>query len=313
MRMNKFTAETQKHRGKLGKTSSVIANFFLALAFYFNNSVALWFCGLCFFASTSFAQQKIAVLIPEKTYQSQIFAEKLGNSLTKDFKVLDDSLSAAAFRSASYEKPFNLSLEESKNIGAAIGCDYFLLIKAENQRRYSFEKKEYYESYAVVYAVSSRTGRLVFWKLAGSEAETTEKAEKKLFASINNLSAEISDQLKTTTTDELNEKAAQKLEKLPAENSLEAKNFRPPLPYRRIKPPYTRLANLYTVEATIDIEIDVDENGKIRRTEITRWAGFGLDESVDKTIRQMNWKPADRDGKSLPMRVLLRYNFKKIQ
>lgn len=257
--------------------------------------------------------QKIAVLVPEKTYQSQVFVEKLEYSLSNNFKILDDSLSETAFNSARYEKPFNLSREESKNVGAAIGCDYFLLIKAENQRRYALEKKEYYESYAVVYVVSSRTGKLVFWKLISREAESVEKAEKKLFASTDDLSAEISDQLKIVTKDELNEKAAPKLEELPAENSPEAKNFRPPLPYKRIKPPYTRLANLYRVEATVDIEIDVDENGKILNTRIVRWAGFGLDESVDKTIRQMNWKPADRNGKSLPMRVLLRYNFKKIE
>lgn len=274
---------------------------------------ALRLCGFALILFFPTLAQKISVLIPEKTYQSQIFAERLESFLSNNFKILDDSLSETAFRSAKFEKPFNLSLGESKNIGAAIGCDYFLLIKAENQRRYSFEKKEYYESYAVVYVVSSRTGRLVFWKLISSEAETVEKAEKKLFDSVNDLSAEISDKLKITTKEELNEKAAQKLEKLPAEDSPEAKNFRPPLPYKRIKPPYTPLANLYSVEATVDIEIEVDENGKIGRTEIIRWAGFGLDESVEKAIRQMNWKPADRDGKTLPMRVLLRYNFKKIQ
>ena len=37
-----------------------------------------------------------------------------------------------------------------------------------------------------------------------------------------------------------------------------------------------------------------------------------LDESVDKTVRAMNWRPAERNGKSLPMRFLVRYNFKKI-
>lgn len=278
-----------------------------------NRCLSAFVCGLFFFVSVSFAQSKIAVLIPEKTYQSQIFVEKFASSLSTNFKILDDSLSETAFRSAEHKKPFNLSLEDAKNVGAAIGCDYFLLIKAENQRRNSLVKGEYYESYAVVYAVSSRTGRLVFWKLISREAETSEKAEKKLFDSVNNLSVEISDQLKIITNDELNEKAASKLEELPAENSPEAKGFRPPLPYKQITPTYTRLAYLYSVEATVDIEIDVDETGKIRRTKITRWAGFGLDESVDKTVRQMNWKPADRDGKTLPMRVLLRYNFKKIE
>ena len=259
------------------------------------------------------AQKKIAVIIPEKTYQSRIFVEKLESSLSNRFKILDDSLSDAAFRSAKYEKPFNLSLEESKNTGAAIGCDYFLLVKAENQRRNSLLKGEYYESYAVVYAVSSRSGQLVFWKLVSREAQSSDKAEGKLFDAADDLSAEISDRLKTVAEQQSNEASAQKLEELPAVDSPEAKGFRPPLPYRRVKPAYTPLADLYGVEATVDIEIDVDENGKIPRAEITRWAGFGLDESVDKTVRQMNWKPADRDGKNLPMRVLLRYNFRKIE
>jgi hypothetical protein len=262
---------------------------------------------------TASAQPKIAVLVPEKTALSQAFAEKLETSLAKSFKVLDASLSETAYRSANYEKPFNLSLAEAKNIGAAVGCDYFLLVKADTLRRYSFEKKEFHESYAAIYAVSSRTGRLVFWKLANSETETAEKSEGKLSNSVNALSAEISDKLKLAAREDPNEKPIAKLEELPAEDSPEAKNFRPPLPYKRIKPEYTKIANLHSVEATVDAEIDVDANGKILKTEIVRWAGFGLDESVMETIYKMQWRAASRGGKNLPIRVLLRYNFKKIE
>ena len=259
------------------------------------------------------AQSKIAVLSPEKKLQTQTFSETLEKSLSKNFRILHGSLSDTAFRSAKYEKPFNLSREESKNIGAAIGCDYFLLVKAETLRRYSFSKKEFYESYGIVYAVSSRSGRLVFWKLTNGEAETAEKSEKKLFDSVKDLSAEISVKLGTASKEEFDEKHAAKMEELPAENSLEAKNFRPPLPYKRIRPEYTKIANLYGIEATVDAEIDVDENGKILNIEIVRWAGFDLDESVTETIRKMQWRAASRDGKNLPLRVLLRYNFKKIE
>jgi len=277
--------------------------------------VHLWTIFFLFFLNCSLlavsAQSKIAVLTPEENAQTQKFAVNLEISLSKNFKILDGSLSEMAFRSAKYEKPFNLSREESKNIGAAIGCDYFLLVKADTLRRYSFSKKEFYESYAVVYAVSTRTGRLVFWKLTNAETETAESSERKLFDLLKDLSAEITDKLRTTSKEELNEKTAAKLEELPVENSLEAKNFRPPLPYKRIRPEYTRIANLYSVEATIDAEIDVDENGKILNIEIARWAGFGLDESVTETIRKMQWRAASRGGKNLPLRVLLRYNFKK--
>lgn len=283
------------------KTAFICA--YLRLIFYF-------FFFSCLLPAVD-AQSKIAVLVPEKNAQSQTFAEKLEISLSNNSRVLDGSLSAAAFRSAQYEKPFNLPRKESKNIGAAIGCDYFLLVKSDTLRRYSFSKKEFYESYSVVYAVSSRSGRLVFWKLTNGEAETAEKAQRKLFDSIKGLAAEISNKLKITSGEEPDEKPAVKLEELPADNSPEAKNFRSPLPYKRIRPEYTKIANLYGVEATVDAEVDVDENGKVLSIEIVRWAGFGLDESVTETIRKMQWRPASRDGKSLPLRVLLRYNFKK--
>lgn len=269
-------------------------------------------CGLILLFASALSAQKIAVLTPEKNGQSEGFTEKLETSLTEKFKVLDSSLSEAAFLSSNPEKPFNLTTQEAKIIGAAIGCDFFLLVKSENLRRYSFEKKEYFESYAAVYAVSSRTGRLVFWKLRTFNGYKSNDAERLLFESVNDLTKEISDKLPTIANEEIGEKIA-KLEEVPDENSPEAKFFRSPLPYKRLSPQYTSLANLYGIAATVDIEVDFDESGNILRTEVVRWAGFGLDESVTETVRKMNWRPATRDGKTLPIRVLLRYNFKKIE
>ena len=257
--------------------------------------------------------QKIAVLTPDQTVGSQIFAARLEKSLSQNYNILDASLSEAAFRSNSYENPFNLSSTEAKNIGARVGCNYFLLVKYETLRRSSFKKDEYYESYAVIYAVSSRTGNLVFWKLNSFEADKPSAAEKKLFDSIDATAKEISDNLQAAKYREITQTENRNIEELPLENSPEAKNFRPPLPYRRIKPEYTATANFYDIEATVDISVDVDENGKILRTEITRWAGYGLDESVTEAVRKMNWRPATRSGKLLPLRILLRYNFKNIE
>lgn len=285
-----------------------------AQRFFYKFFFASW-C-LCVFAlilAFPVFAQKIAVLTPDKTIGSRIFAAELEKSLSQNFTILDASLSEAAFRSNSYENPFNLSAAEAKNIGAAIGCNYFLLVKYETLRRSSFKKDEYYESNAVIYAVSSRTGNLVFWKLHVFEADKPSEAEKKLFDSTSALIKEISDALQTAKNREIMPTENRNIEELPLENSPEAKNFRPPLPYRRITPEYTATANFYDIEATVDILVDVDETGKILRTEITRWAGYGLDESVTEAVRKMNWRPARRNGETLPMRILLRYNFKNIE
>jgi hypothetical protein len=182
------------------------------------------------------AQTKIAFIIPEKNSRSVDFAEKLKDSFSKDAKVLDISLSEAAFRAQNLDKPFNLSLGEAKNVGAAIGCDYFLLIKAENLRRASLSKGDFYESYAVIFTVGSRVGKLVFWKFGSFEAETAEDADKKLFASVESLAAEISGKLKNAGKSEFEKKVEPMFEKLPEDDSPAAKNFRPPLPYKRFRP-----------------------------------------------------------------------------
>jgi len=71
------------------------------------------------------------------------------------------------------------------------------------------------------------------------------------------------------------------------------------------------MAFLYDVKGTVEVMVDLDDKGNIIKTEIARWAGFGLDESVIDAVRKMNWRPAERNGKPLPTHFLLRYNFKK--
>jgi TonB family protein len=86
---------------------------------------------------------------------------------------------------------------------------------------------------------------------------------------------------------------------------------RPPRAFRRLKPAYPDAAAHARVEAVVDVLVDVDEKGEVSHAEISRWAGYGLDESVMTTVKQLHFFPAMREGRAIPMRVLLRYNFRK--
>ena len=86
---------------------------------------------------------------------------------------------------------------------------------------------------------------------------------------------------------------------------------RAPRPYVRLKPPYPETAARAEIEATVDVLVDVDAHGEVGRVEIARWAGYGLDQSVVDTVRQLHFFPAQRDRVAIPLRVLLRYNFRK--
>ena len=273
----------------------------------------LLFTFIFFVLSFPVSAQRIAILAPDGDDISRNFATRLEAQLAEKVRVLDDAMSEAAFLSAKAENPFNLTVSASKATGAAIGCDYFILVSSATIRRSSSKRTEYYESHAASYTVSTRTGRLVFWRLLRFEESKPQAAQNLLNDAAGQLAMEIENKLRLAAKSEFAEPPLSEMEEPPDDALPAAKNFRAPIPYRRIKPEYTADAFLYDIKATVDIVVDLDKNGTILRTEIVRWAGYGLDESVEKAVRTMNWRPAERNGKSLPMRILLRYNFKKIE
>lgn len=267
------------------------------------------FCG-----SILATAQRIAVLAPDKTARSQNVRELLEKKLSGKFRLIDDSLAETVPLNSTDQNIFNLSTEDAQNFGSALGGNFFVLVKAATLRRATLSKPDFYiESYAVVYLVSARTGRLALWKLLSFRSPTADESEKQLAVSLDSLGGEISDRIMSANKEEISQENSPEPIELPNENSPEAKSFRVPLPFRRLKPEYTTTANFYSVTATVDAAVDLDENGAVERVTIERWAGYGLDESVEAAIRKMQWRAAEKDGKALPIRVLLRYNFKKIE
>ncbi len=270
-------------------------------------------CFVCvFFIATNVAAQRVAIIAPQKNAPDAAYSELLIQNLGTSVRILDSSQSDTAFRSVNIRDVFNMGLDEAKAAGNVMGCDYFVLIRTGEQRRSSFSRSDYYEAFAVHYVVSTRTGELVSWLLKSFEADDQIKANRILADSVSDTGKEIANEINLAVLAGRRAPHDIKIEEVPLADSPAATNLKAPIPYRRIKPDYTSIAFLYDVRATIDIEADVDLDGRILATRIVRWAGYGLEESVERAVRSMNWRPAMRAGKPLPMRVLLRYNFTKV-
>ena len=254
----------------------------------------------------------MAILVPEKSDRDIGYAQQLGSMLPRPARLQDLGQSIAAFRSLDVKNPYNMTAVESRAAASVMGCEYFIVVRTGGLRRESFSKPEYYEAYSVLYLVSGRTGLLSGWWLKSFEGSNQSNADQQLSASIDSAAVEIANRIKSTLATESQLVQTVNIEEVPAEKSPAADGLKPPIPYRRLKPEYTSTAALYDIKATVDLEADIDVDGKILATRIVRWAGFGLDESVDTAVRSMNWRPAMRNGKPLPMRILLRYNFTKL-
>jgi TonB family protein len=247
----------------------------------------------------------------------QAFGEN--DESSKQFALIDKDLATAAARGSGFQGSLTLTTQEARDIGAAIGCEFYFLGDAQTLRRLPSNGAAYFESYASVFIVSARTGRLIFWERPLERRDTAAEAEQSLLQVLT--SADTRRRYQKAIRQALEDERAQResaiekpasiIEVMSEDDNVENKETRPPRPFRRFKPPYTEAAARTEVEAIVDILVDVDVRGEISRMEIARWAGYGLDQSVIDTVKQIHFFPAMRAGVAIPMRVLLRYNFRK--
>ncbi len=264
-------------------------------------------------------KQRVAVLDFGDAETGRRVADQFSILLSqeKNAIAIDRALSRAAARGVGYTGSLNMTLAEARDLGAAIGCDYFVTGDAQTIRRSTSATPVYYEAYASIFVVSARTGKLIMWERPSVEAATPGEAEKSLLAGLQRQTPRARVAITRAEQDDFlrrkRERASETLpiEDAPEEGSHAAANYRAPLPYRRLRPPYPETAARAEAEATVDASVEIDAKGEVVRVEIVRWAGFGLDESVIETVRQLHFRPAMRDGVPTPVRVLLRYNFRR--
>ena len=278
--------------------------------------------GVCAVAQTSGRPATIAVLDLSSSSTGRAAAAKLAANLKNeaDISVFDRDQVRAAAIGAGYDGSFNLALDDARNLGQALGSDFFVVGDAQTLRRSPSKGPVYFESYASVFLVSSRTGRLVTWERPSFEARTASEAEQALLSNLSdsNIRLRLTSALRKTQADERGERELSSDKSVPVieeapddEKHAAAQGLRLPKPFRRLIPAYPETAAKAEAEATVDVLVDLDERGDVTRVEIARWAGFGLDQSTMETVRRLRFFPAMRDGVAVPMRVLLRYNFRK--
>jgi TonB family protein len=265
---------------------------------------------------------KVAVLDLGSSSIAKLANDKLRQTLAshREFSVLDSELTSAVARGTGYSGSLNLSLSEARDLGAVLAADFYLLGDAQTLRRSASNNDKYFEAYCTIFLVSSRTGRLIHWERPSFQAETDKAAEAQL---LNQLSLEesyhaLAVSMRRAQEDERNERALiidpnePVIEDAPDDDQkAQAEGLRLPKPYRRLRPEYPDSAARADAEATVDALADVGADGEVSQVRIARWAGFGLDETTLTTVRQLHFFPAMKNGTAVPMRVLLRYNFRK--
>ncbi len=264
--------------------------------------------------------ERVALLDLGTTDTARHVAERITRNLgnVQSIVLVDHELAMSAARGVSYDGSLNMTLEEARNLGAAIGCDYFIAGDAQTIRRSASDRPVYYEAYAALFIVNANDGHLLKWYRPRSEKPTALEAEQSLLVELDRLAPAYIDEIKraaeTYRVARLSPPSRESpgFEPAPDDEKLAAeKGIRLPQPYRRLRPEYPRSAAEADAEGTVDVLVDIDVKGEVAGLDVVRWAGFGLDEAAKQTIRQLHFRPAMIKNAPVPMRIMLRYNFRR--
>ena len=247
----------------------------------------------------------------------------LVDALRRDQRVsvIDDSLVRPAVSGIGYDGSINMSKDEARKLGAAIGCDFFIVGKTEALSRSDHENESHEEAYAAIMIVDGRSGALQVFDFVSSKAATRENAISAVLKNLNERTQSYIDQMvqagasasaaRLEASSNSEPKNREPIEDIPADGSRRSAGFTPPEFLNRVRPDYPPQADLADITATVEAMAVFRSNGQVGNIEITRWAGFGLEESSERAIRQLKFKPATRDGRPINVRALIQYNFRR--
>ena len=235
--------------------------------------------------------------------------------------VIDDTLVRPAVSGIGYDGSINMSKDEARKLGAVIGCDFFIVGKTEALSRSDHENESHEEAYAAIMIVDGRSGALQVFDFVSSKAATRENAISAVLKNLNERTPSYIDQIvhagasalaiQLEASSNSEPKNREPIEDIPADGSRRAAGFTPPEFLNRVRPDYPPHADLADITATVEAMAVFRSNGQVGNIEITRWAGFGLEESSERAIRQLKFKPATRDGRPINVRALIQYNFRR--
>ena len=230
--------------------------------------------------------------------------------------LVDRALIGPAVAGVGYDGSINMSRDEARGLGAAIGCDFFVIGKHDVFTISETKGEEHQEAIVGVMIVDARSGGLAVFDFISEKGATQDAALRALSSVLATRAPKYIEEIAAYRAGRFSRRqviaADDHVEDIPNADSAAAAGFKPPEFLTRSKPVYTLQADRADVTATVEALGVFRADGTVGEVVITRWAGFGLDAAAEQAIRQLKFKPAERDGRPVSVRAAIRYNFRRI-
>ncbi len=240
--------------------------------------------------------------------RSEVARQLAGSGVaTLDFGLVD-----AASRGVGFNGSLNPTKDEVRRVASAIGCDILVLGTSSVAERESSDRARRWDAFAGLFLVDGRSGNLLHYnglRLFGGERTEVERllldavaVEVKSWSRrIDLLDREVDERPETGSPESFLDFVA---------NPEGNKDEIPPRFFSRPVPAYTADADRIHATATVELLVEFLADETYGRIVLVRWAGFGLDESAIAAVKASKFWPARRNGRFVPARAMLRFNFR---
>jgi TonB family protein len=261
---------------------------------------------------------RIRVAVVETSWDQMEFSQTAIQSLRTSLSrieritVVEPDLVQSAVRGFGYDGSLNLMVSEARDLGAAIGCDFYILGRGRISPRSLNAEQVVHRAWLALFFVDARSGELARFEFMEKEHRDAGAASHSLFSELESKLSLDLDQVRRRNGQieqsppgaspdviEINDPTA------PAQ----AGSVEPPRILSSLKPSYTRTAHMADVFATVELKVTFFPDGSIGPIDVVRWAGFGLDESAIEAARRLRFRPARRHNQPIAARALVQYKF----
>ncbi|MFY9221443.1 MAG: hypothetical protein WAQ98_02170, partial [Blastocatellia bacterium] len=243
----------------------------MRLAFLLISLVFLLF----FLAPKALAQtaEKLTLAILFEDEESLKFSPTLNKNLSElNFQVQEKNLTETISKNLLSPNRMNLSCQDARNLGQALGIEVFLVVKSKLVERAEVGATLYGECYLALAFVSSRSGQLILFDFIETKESTliqaAQIANKQLTENLPNyskdISAFLSNELKPPSFDPIDLEAIE----IPDTNSPLNERFDQPEFLKRTQPIYSEKARKMAVSASIELEVVLRKDSTIGNIKI---------------------------------------------
>ncbi len=280
--------------------------------------IALVLFLLLFSVSQAFAQniksENLTLALLPQDPESQSFSPNLVKALEKEgFSLQEKTLTETISKNLKFSNPMNLTLNEARNLGQALGVDGFVIVRSTLTERADVGASLYGDCYLAIAFISTKSGKLSLFDFIEIKEPSIKQAFEVAIKKLLNQIPSYTEQFLISLNNQLSPPKLEQIDidaiEIPAEGSALSKRFKLPKFLSRKQPVYTENARKMMVSAIVELEVVLRKDGTIGNIEITHWGGFGLDESAIEAVKGLKFMPATLDNQLVSCRAVLRYNF----